>query len=219
MLALGCYAPELHDCTVECTRAADCASGQMCGSDGWCARPEAAGRCARLSSGDGGIVPPGDSAGSDAPTDAGIDADPDSGACTAACTKGICDHGVCVIDCSLANSCNSDIVCPPGAACRVVCGDKACAHHITCPAQQACEVQCSGALSCGDQIYCGTADCNVTCSGYMSCRHKINCGSACACDVACTGTQACPDVSVCPAMACVAGHGCSSAPNTCNTCP
>ena len=42
----GCYAPSLRDCTVSCAGPSDCASGQVCGSDGLCAAPETAGRCA-----------------------------------------------------------------------------------------------------------------------------------------------------------------------------
>jgi hypothetical protein len=64
-LAAGCYQPSLRDCTVSCTGADDCAGDQICGPDGYCALPEAAGSC-----GDGG-------AGADAPVDADMaDADP-----------------------------------------------------------------------------------------------------------------------------------------------
>jgi len=42
----ACYSPELRDCTVSCAAAMDCAGGQVCGSDGFCASPEVAGRCA-----------------------------------------------------------------------------------------------------------------------------------------------------------------------------
>ncbi len=54
----GCYSPELRDCTVTCSGANDCASGQICGSDGFCAGAGVAGTC-----GPGGV-------------DAGIDAAP-----------------------------------------------------------------------------------------------------------------------------------------------
>jgi hypothetical protein len=36
LLAPGCYSPELADCAVSCTVAADCSPGQACGVDGWC---------------------------------------------------------------------------------------------------------------------------------------------------------------------------------------
>lgn len=42
----GCYSPSLRDCTVSCAREGDCAQGQVCGSDGLCAAPDVAGRCA-----------------------------------------------------------------------------------------------------------------------------------------------------------------------------
>jgi hypothetical protein len=61
-LAAGCYSPELRDCTLTCRAATDCADGQVCGSDHFCAAPGIAGQCSSL---------PGD-AGSD-PRDAGID--------------------------------------------------------------------------------------------------------------------------------------------------
>lgn len=43
--ASGCYSPELKDCVVACMNAADCAPGQACGDDGWCAGGEQAGQC------------------------------------------------------------------------------------------------------------------------------------------------------------------------------
>lgn len=45
-LAAGCYEPELRDCTIACSAETDCASGQVCGTDGMCAAPDVAGRCA-----------------------------------------------------------------------------------------------------------------------------------------------------------------------------
>lgn len=58
-LASACYSPDLRDCTVSCTAANDCASGQVCGSDRFCASPELAGRCATLPTDDGGTpIPP-----------------------------------------------------------------------------------------------------------------------------------------------------------------
>ena len=39
----ACYEPELRDCTLSCTAAAECADGQVCGSDHFCASPEIAG--------------------------------------------------------------------------------------------------------------------------------------------------------------------------------
>ncbi len=41
----GCYAPEVRDCTVTCSAATDCAGGQVCGSDGFCAIAGVAGTC------------------------------------------------------------------------------------------------------------------------------------------------------------------------------
>jgi hypothetical protein len=72
IVANACYSPELRDCTLTCSAATDCADGQVCGSDHFCAAPGIAGRCTSL---------PGD-AGSrdrDAGTDAAkIDARPDA---------------------------------------------------------------------------------------------------------------------------------------------
>ncbi|HEY5926558.1 MAG TPA: hypothetical protein VIV11_32950 [Kofleriaceae bacterium] len=62
-LAGGCYAPELRDCTLTCSAATDCADGQVCDSEGFCAAPEIAGTCSSL---------PGHAGGND--RDAGIDA-------------------------------------------------------------------------------------------------------------------------------------------------
>lgn len=43
----ACYSPDVRDCTVSCATASDCAAGQVCGSDAFCAAPEVAGSCAR----------------------------------------------------------------------------------------------------------------------------------------------------------------------------
>ncbi len=53
----ACYSPDVRDCTVACNQAADCAPGQVCGGDGFCAAEDVAGRCASIA----------------APNDAGID--------------------------------------------------------------------------------------------------------------------------------------------------
>jgi hypothetical protein len=64
----ACYAPALRDCTVTGRGAGDCATGQVCGSDGYCAAPEIAGACSTL---------PDAPARADAPTaDARFDAAP-----------------------------------------------------------------------------------------------------------------------------------------------
>jgi hypothetical protein len=42
----ACYTPDLRDCTLACSSASDCADGQVCGDDHFCAGPEVAGRCA-----------------------------------------------------------------------------------------------------------------------------------------------------------------------------
>jgi hypothetical protein len=211
-LICACYSPHLQECRVACDRSSDCSSGQICGNDGWCATPANAGNCARVLN-DAAPVRDSTATGSDAPPDA------DTSMCDQACVNGTCDQGTCVIDCSAYGSCNIDILCPASVPCRVVCGDKACAHHITCPPSQPCDIECTGAFACGDQIFCGTAKCTVTCSGFAACNHKTNCGSACACDVECTGSTSCPEASVCPGgMACTYGHGCTSAKTACDSC-
>jgi hypothetical protein len=54
----SCYSPDVRDCTVTCNQLADCAPGQVCGEDGFCAAQDVAGRCSTIA----------------APNDAGIDA-------------------------------------------------------------------------------------------------------------------------------------------------
>lgn len=41
----GCYDPATTDCTITCSGSDECASGQTCGSDGYCAAPDVAGEC------------------------------------------------------------------------------------------------------------------------------------------------------------------------------
>ena len=49
----GCYSPELRDCTLTCSSTSDCADGQVCGGDHFCAAPAIAGSCSSLPDGAG----------------------------------------------------------------------------------------------------------------------------------------------------------------------
>lgn len=66
-LLASCYSPDVRDCTVSCAAETECATGQVCGSDGFCARPAYAGSClarlhdAGVTTGDGGPDAPHDS--------------------------------------------------------------------------------------------------------------------------------------------------------------
>jgi hypothetical protein len=79
-LASGCYAPDVRDCTVSCTAETDCAAGQVCGADRFCAAPPIAGRCASLPDDagvhDDGSKLPVDAAPVSPPPDAKPDAPP-----------------------------------------------------------------------------------------------------------------------------------------------
>jgi len=44
-LLAACYEPDAVDCTVQCGGPDDCADGQVCGTDGYCAAPDVAGTC------------------------------------------------------------------------------------------------------------------------------------------------------------------------------
>lgn len=56
MILTACYDPGAVNCTVSCAGSGECASGQVCGSDGFCAAPEIAGHCSTVDSGVGGMV-------------------------------------------------------------------------------------------------------------------------------------------------------------------
>lgn len=45
LLAAACYEPQARDCTLECEAADECAEGQVCGPDGFCAAADVAGNC------------------------------------------------------------------------------------------------------------------------------------------------------------------------------
>jgi hypothetical protein len=59
----ACYTPELRDCTLACSTASDCADGQACGADGFCAGPELAGRCPTHGTRDASVGATGDAGG------------------------------------------------------------------------------------------------------------------------------------------------------------
>jgi hypothetical protein len=82
----GCYSPELRDCTVTCAATNECANGQICGGDHFCAAPAVAGTCSRPDAG----VP------EDAPSRA--DAAPDSDDDAIRLTVTIDGHGQVTLD-------------------------------------------------------------------------------------------------------------------------
>lgn len=82
LAAAGCYEPELRDCTLACSTETDCAAGQVCGADKFCATPELAGRCfERPARPDGGIDVD-DPDGGTTQTDAGMQTMVDAGTAT-----------------------------------------------------------------------------------------------------------------------------------------
>ncbi|HEY5938375.1 MAG TPA: hypothetical protein VIU61_27170 [Kofleriaceae bacterium] len=201
IVVAGCYEPTLSDCTVECGASADCANGQVCGTDGFCAAPGVAGSCATFAGPDGGQ------------RDAGPDAA--SSACKARC-PGTCDGDTCVIDCTATDSCQ-DVTCPSGMPCRVACGDGAC-RRVRCERASSCEIDCTGQNSCAERVTCGSGSCQVACTGKHACRKGVDCRTACACNAACTGEMSCRDASACPASQCEDDHGCTTDGASCNTC-
>ena len=52
----ACYSPTLRNCTVTCETSGDCAGGQICGSDHYCAAPGVADRCSQPDVPDGQSV-------------------------------------------------------------------------------------------------------------------------------------------------------------------
>lgn len=70
-LFAGCYEPQLTDCTIRCSGESDCATGQVCGTDHFCAAPEIADHCTSVTGPtDAGIVVDGASIKPDARPDA-----------------------------------------------------------------------------------------------------------------------------------------------------
>ncbi len=205
----GCYEPELRDCTVHCTSASDCTGGQVCRKDGWCAMPEIT-KCPKADHDETESNPDAAAVAPDAP--------PSPTVCEQGCTNGSCEDGVCVIDCSTAYACSSDVTCPANLPCRVVCGDHACAKKVNCGMATSCDVQCTGDDACADDIQCNMGRCKIDCAGESSCKKKLKCDHACACDVTCSGLGSCAEPAACPAPSCKLGNGCSSLLAGCDRC-
>jgi hypothetical protein len=202
---VACYHPDTVDCTLQCGAPTDCADGQSC-ANGWCANTGVT--CTHE--------------GQPVTVDAAVNNNgPDGGnenaLCQQGCTKGTCQAGVCVIDCSATGSC-SDVACPANLPCRVICGDNSCTKKINCTMASSCDVRCTGQNACADEIQCPMGECDVACTGAGSCKRRTKCGNSCACDVTCSGPMSCMEASECPSMACRIGNGCSSVLATCETC-
>jgi hypothetical protein len=188
----------------ECETNADCqdlGDGRVC-SDGLCVVP-------------GGNIK--DAALGDAPRPG--DASPDAAlVCPPQCTSCNLDKKECIIDCSQnPQGCTNQMKCPTGFSCNIKCNTtNSCRNGIDCLTSNGCAIECSGFSSCRN-VACGPGPCLLNCTASQSCG-GISCGQSCACDVKCGVTASCFNVT-CTKPACDTGAGCSSEPNTCDTCP
>jgi hypothetical protein len=203
---VACYHPDTVDCTLQCSAPTDCAGGQSC-ANGWCANTGVS--CTH----EGQPVTIDGAVNNNTP-----DASNANALCQQGCTKGTCQAGVCVIDCSEEGSCQMDVACPANLPCRVICGDNSCTKKVNCTMATSCDVRCSGQNACGDEVQCSPGECDVACTGAGSCKRRTKCGGSCACDVTCSGPMSCMEVSECPSATCRVGNGCSSIPTGCDTC-
>ena len=115
--------------------------------------------------------------------------------CAPGCA-GTCDDGVCVISCV---------------------GNDACHDQVVCPLTGPCHVVCTGRKACNEGVRCGLGSCTVECNGDEACRKRVRCETSCACDVTC-GPGACKEDAFCQRPWCEAGDGCTSEPDSCNSC-
>lgn len=117
-------------------------------------------------------------------TDAGVsmtspdaaiaDREPAPVACASEC-PGSCAGELCVIDCSMSNSCQLEVRCPAGLTCAITCGNGAC-DRIRCEDGATCDIACVGNRSCQGEIECeGDCTCSLACTGNNSCSADDDC--------------------------------------------
>lgn len=147
--------------------------------------------------------------------------------CQQVCPSGNCDFdGTCLITCSEATKCDSNLRCPDGVACRVTCTAGGC-DNIDCGKATKCEVKCTGSPNkdtCHDIFCLGngrdgdptvTESCIIDCEGHEACDHiqvrgKTN-------HVTCNGADdACDDVK-CADGSCVLDGTDDPTTKCCNT--
>lgn len=124
----------------------------------------------------------GDSVGACDPSPAG------AGPCPARCTGG-CALDTCTIACDSRSPCDdTDIVCPQGWPCVVLCnGPDACKEATVHCSDGPCELQCSEPKSCdGVVLMCGAQACNAWCSDDEPELDQLDCGPSCSCQSNCT---------------------------------
>ena len=188
-----------------CTGPSDCRDGRVC-VDNFCVAP--------------GTTPV-DASRADAPMP-----QPDANACPAQCSSCNVAAKACTIDCAVKSCVGTQIVCPQGWNCDVLCSTpNSCRSStpgtpaVVCTGTLSCNVTCSGDYSCRG-VACGTGPCNVACEGLNSCS-SVRCNNACSCDVACGNLASCSNV-FCTSSQCYDGltGGCSSQQAaSCDTCP
>ena len=138
-----------------CTAPGDCRDGRVC-VDNFCVAP--------------GTTPI-DASRADAPTP-----QPDANLCPAQCSSCNVAAKECKIDCAVKSCVGTQIVCPQGWNCDVLCSTPNSCRSTT---QGSPAVICTGTLSC-----------NVTCTGNSSCRN-VACGLG-PCNVDCSGAELVP---------------------------
>lgn len=140
-----------------------------------------------------------------------------------------CESNACTTLIVKAGVSGADVVCEGMSACPDLSCQGFC--NVTCGADSACaKVACTGgpcALTCGapgacGEVICGGGACQVDCTGPNACA-TVTCDTACACDVTCGGT-ACANEAICPKDMsglgpCSSMKGCTSAVDSCSTCP
>jgi hypothetical protein len=171
-----------------CQPGDDCGAGKSCVS-GWCVDGD----------GGGGVV----DADPNAPDSAA-----DAEGCPSPCN--VCEGNLCVVSCTAAASCATEVVCPAGMLCRVECnGQGSCAGGVDCRgAIGNCKVECNTADTCAGLIRCGnpTTPCTVECVGADTCTGGVECSDACSCVVDCGGLGSCTTPAVCR-EGCTTGEG------------
>lgn len=110
-----------------------------------------------------------------------VDGPAGEGACPPEC-MGNCDSGECVIPC-MGMDCKTQIVCPPGWPCRIVCSgkDRCKQADVTCPPDHACALECMGEHACEQlALHCGDGPCTMDCRGPGNpcTQAEVACGAA-----------------------------------------
>lgn len=118
--------------------------------------------------------------------------------------QGVCQGGVCKVDCA-KTSCRTGVeVCAPTLPCEITCQGGGSCSDLRCTTTESCRISCGDRKESCTKVSCNAKSCDVACAGVESCKTGaggISIVAGVKGTLECTGDNAC-DKASCNAPTC-----------------